>query len=135
MENCKEIIPSNFVRTNNRTVLMSCSDKVASWNVLGLQGSLLSCFIEPIFLNGLVVTSLFNLENIANALYDRIDLQSLRSLMPIANVNRHKIGYYRPKVVESIFKSSVSFLLLKLINYNKNNLYIVIVAKRIFHIS
>lgn len=42
------------------TLSMSCSDKIARWNILGLCGSILSQVIEPIYIDTLIVGDLFN---------------------------------------------------------------------------
>jgi len=50
---------------------MSCSDKIASWNVLGLQGALLSQFVEPLYLKYIIIGDLVNFEACQRALIYR----------------------------------------------------------------
>lgn len=51
---------------------MSCSDKLARWNVLGVQGALLSLYLEPIYFKSTIVGSLFNEQHLTRAVYTRV---------------------------------------------------------------
>lgn len=51
---------------------MSCSDKLARWNVLGIQGALLSLYLEPIYFKSMVVGSLFSEQHLTRAVYNRV---------------------------------------------------------------
>lgn len=60
-------------QNDHRMVIMSCSDKMASWNVTGVQGSLLSLFVKPIFFKSIVVGKNYNYEHMARAMYVRVE--------------------------------------------------------------
>ncbi len=48
------------VRAGDRLLTMACSDKILRWNVLGIQGALLTHLIKPIYLKSITVGSKFN---------------------------------------------------------------------------
>ncbi|XP_075911150.1 double-stranded RNA-specific editase 1 isoform X2 [Petromyzon marinus] len=60
------------VLQGERLLTMSCSDKIARWNVLGIQGSLLSHLMKPIYLNSVILGSLYHGEHLSRAAYQRI---------------------------------------------------------------
>ncbi|KAF9581721.1 tRNA-specific adenosine deaminase 1 [Lunasporangiospora selenospora] len=54
------------------TLSMSCSDKIARWNLLGLTSALVTPFLkEPIFLSSLITLELFDAEALERALNQR----------------------------------------------------------------
>lgn len=66
---------------------MSCSDKIARWNVLGLQGSHLAKFIKPIYLESIVLGSRFNTTHLYRAIGGRLT-ESLTDLPSDYCLNR-----------------------------------------------
>jgi len=61
------------VMQGSRLLTMSCSDKVCRWNVLGLQGSLLSYYIEPVYLFSISLGSMFHPTHLMRAVNGRIE--------------------------------------------------------------
>uniref|UniRef100_A0A8C9QYT9 Adenosine deaminase RNA specific B2 (inactive) n=1 Tax=Scleropages formosus TaxID=113540 RepID=A0A8C9QYT9_SCLFO len=51
---------------------MSCTDKMARWNVLGLQGALLTHLVEPVYLYSLTVGSLQHVGHLSRAVAHRL---------------------------------------------------------------
>lgn len=60
------------VMSGDRLLTMACSDKILRWNVLGIQGALLTHLIRPIYLKSITVGSKFHPGHMKRALYERI---------------------------------------------------------------
>ncbi|KAM6215834.1 double-stranded RNA-specific editase B2 [Rhynchocyon petersi] len=61
------------VLLGEQLVTMSCTDKIARWNVLGLQGALLCHFIEPIYLHSIIVGSLHHTGHLSRVMSHRTE--------------------------------------------------------------
>eukprot|EP00743_Colponemidia_sp_Colp-15_P010769 GILK01011906.1.p1 GENE.GILK01011906.1~~GILK01011906.1.p1 ORF type:complete len:451 (-),score=69.76 GILK01011906.1:106-1458(-) len=61
------------IHEHNRTLSMSCSDKICRWNLIGLQGAVLSHIVAPIYLRSIVIGgSIYDQSAVARGLYERL---------------------------------------------------------------
>ncbi|XP_062949619.1 double-stranded RNA-specific editase 1 [Cynocephalus volans] len=74
------------VLQGERLLTMSCSDKIARWNVVGIQGSLLSVFVEPIYFSSIILGSLYHGDHLSRAMYQRIS--NIEDLPPLYTLNK-----------------------------------------------
>uniref|UniRef100_A0A7N9ARQ9 Adenosine deaminase RNA specific B2 (inactive) n=1 Tax=Mastacembelus armatus TaxID=205130 RepID=A0A7N9ARQ9_9TELE len=59
------------VLQGEQLITMSCTDKITRWNILGLQGALLSHFVEPVYLYSVTVGSLRHTGHLGRVLNQR----------------------------------------------------------------
>ncbi|NXP37383.1 DSRAD deaminase, partial [Leiothrix lutea] len=69
-----DIVPTwDGIQHGERLRTMSCSDKILRWNILGLQGALLSHFLEPVYLRSVTLGYLYSQGHLARAICCRME--------------------------------------------------------------
>ncbi|XP_078085867.1 double-stranded RNA-specific editase B2 [Mustelus asterias] len=71
IRSCHSIQTWDGVLQGEQLLTMSCTDKINRWNFLGVQGSLLSHFIEPIYLQSIVLGGTHHVGHLSRTLCQR----------------------------------------------------------------
>lgn len=105
------------IKRGCRLRTMSCSDKIIKWNVLGMQGALLSHVIEPIYFDSLTIGYLYEHGHLARAMCCRLDKESaINGFLPMPySLNHPSLGrvtvYDPPRGTEKTNNLSVNWFL------------------------
>ncbi|MCI4374778.1 hypothetical protein PGIGA_G00010020 [Pangasianodon gigas] len=90
------IVPTwDGIQHGERLRTMSCSDKILRWNVLGLQGALLSHFIHPVYLKSITLGYLYNHGHLTRAVCCRLardGSELIKSLPPHFTLSHPEVG-------------------------------------------
>lgn len=62
------------------TISFSCSDKIATWSVLGLQGAMLEPLFDPVYLTGVVIGGVNELDPDGADLRDKVRPEIARAI-------------------------------------------------------
>ena len=69
-----------------RDPVLKASSSASRWNVVGIQGSLLSIFVEPIYFSSIILGSLYHGDHLSRAMYQRIS--NIEDLPPLYTLNK-----------------------------------------------
>lgn len=90
------IVPTwDGIQHGERLRTMSCSDKILRWNVLGLQGAMLSHFLHPIYLKSITLGYLYSHGHLTRAVCCRLARDGeafAQSLPPPFKLNHPEVG-------------------------------------------
>ncbi|OWF55331.1 adenosine deaminase domain-containing protein 1-like [Mizuhopecten yessoensis] len=67
--------------------VMSCSDKLLLWNIVGIQGALNSCFLQPVYVKSIIVERHFDHGHFCRAVCCRVYEVLQESLPPPYHIN------------------------------------------------
>ncbi|XP_063173313.1 double-stranded RNA-specific adenosine deaminase [Candoia aspera] len=91
-----DIVPTwDGIQHGERLRTMSCSDKILRWNVLGLQGALLSHFLQPVYLRSVTLGYLYSQGHLTRAICCRMsrDGNTFETTLPAPYfVNHPEVG-------------------------------------------
>lgn len=87
----------------DRTMSLSCSDKFARWNIMGIQGCMLTSIIDPIYMSSFIVKNgtSFNQKALERAIFGRFS--------KVRQYLKHPFTLYQPKIIVASNKIKFPF--------------------------
>ncbi|KAG0030860.1 hypothetical protein BGZ82_007266 [Podila clonocystis] len=89
------------------TMSMSCSDKIARWNILGLTSALVAPFLAPIYLSSVITKELFDAEALERALFKRLEA-GCEEIKSQDSYKLHHVGIHSTEIVFEHSKDEVA---------------------------
>jgi len=71
--------------------IMSCSDKIFKWNTLGIQGNLLTHFLEPVYIDSLTLGNSYRHGHLVRAVCCRLPSGVIMETLPESYTNCHPV--------------------------------------------
>lgn len=105
--NLETLLTWDGVMSGDRLKIMSCSDKLCKYNVVGIQGALLSHFIEPVYLDSFIIGGHFHREHLNRAINARLEnSRQLDNLPNEYHFNKPKLSPITNNLVRKVSKPS-----------------------------
>jgi DNA-binding CsgD family transcriptional regulator len=108
------------LQLGDRATSQSCSDKVALWNVVGVQGALLSRLVDPVFIKGVVIGDAFSHGHICRAICCRSQVALDSTATKSTGLSEVYLQSHHPRILHHPTETQRADAIAKLSDFSYN---------------